>query len=251
MSSPAPVGVFGDHNGVGCALAAGLADRGHGVALVCPSAAHEAVAGCLRDLEASTVATFPCADDATGIAQALDSARRSLGSLTGVVDASSPGAAGVPAELAGMADDEWEDRTAAPLRQALHRLQGCHHSLHGTGGHVVLILPSLSLTGAPGLVAWASVTEGRRALAKAAARAWGGAGITVNCVAVPAAMLAAGDGGTAPPSLDRPGLPPPSLGGPPDARRDVAGVVSHLVGSDLSVLTGQTVAVDGGVWMAP
>ncbi len=42
-----------------------------------------------------------------------------------------------------------------------------------TGGCLVLLVPTLSLVGAAGYGPWAAVTEGQRALAKAAARAWG------------------------------------------------------------------------------
>ena len=55
----------------------------------------------------------------------------------------------------------------------------------------MLLVPTLSLVGAAGYGPWAAVTEGQRALAKAAARAWGSRAVTVNCVAVPGPLLMA------------------------------------------------------------
>jgi NAD(P)-dependent dehydrogenase (short-subunit alcohol dehydrogenase family) len=106
----------------------------------------------------------------------------------------------------------------------------------------------LSLVGAAGFGPWSAVTEGQRALAKAAARAWGGRTVTVNCVAVPATLLAPGWDHDAPP--DRPGQPAPALE-PPDLRGDVASVVRTLLSPSWRSVTGATVGVDGGVWMAP
>jgi len=37
----------------------------------------------------------------------------------------------------------------------------------------------------------------------------------------------------------------------PAARADVAGVIAALAGDEGSVLTGQTIGVDAGVWMTP
>jgi 3-oxoacyl-[acyl-carrier protein] reductase len=114
---------------------------------------------------------------------------------------------------------------------------------------MVVVLPSLSMSGAPGMVPWTTVSEGQRAFAKVAARAWGAEGITVNCVGIPAHLLAhpAGEATV----LDRPGLPSPSLGRLPDVRSEVAGAVGGLLGSGLPFVTGATLAVDGGVWMTP
>ena len=117
---------------------------------------------------------------------------------------------------------------------------------------MVLVVPTLSLVGAAGFGPWSAVTEGQRALAKAAARAWGALAITVNCVAVPAALL------TTPPTdgddpefpLHRPGQPPHALGRP-QLRAEVSGVVAALVSPAWRAVTGSTVAVDGGVWMTP
>jgi 3-oxoacyl-[acyl-carrier protein] reductase len=147
-------------------------------------------------------------------------------------------------ELASLDADAWTTAAEAPLKQALHVLQAAHLCLRDDGGRIVILLPSLITNGSAGLAAWTAAAEGYRAMSKAAARAWGGEGITVNCVLVPA-DLAVGE------SVDRPGLQPPALGRAPEILSDVAPVVAGLLGDDFAAITGMTIAVDGGVWMTP
>ena len=170
----------------------------------------------------------------------LDDAPDSVGS---VVDAGPVAVPPVVSELATLDADGWRASAEAPLRRALHVLQQSHRRLP-FGGHIVGLLPSLVTSGAAGLVPWVAAAEGYRSLLKAAARGWGRDGITVNCVLMPADLIA----GT---SLDRPGLQPPALGRAIDVSSDVAGVVAALLGGGMSAVTGQTIAADGGVWMTP
>ena len=170
----------------------------------------------------------------------LDDAPDSVGS---VVDAGPVAMPPVVSELTTLDGDAWRALAEAPLRRALHVLQQSHRRL-SSGGHIVVLLPSVVTSGAAGLVPWVAAAEGYRSLLKAAARGWGRDGITVNCVLMPADLIA----GT---SLDRPGLQPPALGRAVDLHSDVAGVVAALLGGGLSAVTGQTIAADGGVWMTP
>jgi NAD(P)-dependent dehydrogenase (short-subunit alcohol dehydrogenase family) len=103
------------------------------------------------------------------------------------------------------------------------------------------------MSGAAGLVAYTAAVEGQRLLAKSAARQWGSHGITVNCVA-PAPSLGAVDE-----TAGRSHLPltPAPLGGPGDAETDLGPVVVFLASDAGHFVTGATIALDGGVWMAP
>lgn len=159
------------------------------------------------------------------------------------VDAGPVAVAPVIAEITSLDALAWQSLAEAPLQRALHVLQAARRRL-ATGGRIVVLLPSLVTTGAAGVVPWVAAAEGYRALAKAAARTWGRDGITVNSVLVPADLVT----GT---TLDRPGLQPPALARTIDVKSDVAGVVAALVGDDARAVTGQTIAVDGGVWMTP
>ncbi|HEX3901119.1 MAG TPA: SDR family oxidoreductase, partial [Mycobacteriales bacterium] len=138
--------------------------------------------------------------------------------------------------------DTWERQAEQPLRRALHVLQAAHLCLRGSGGRIVVLLPSFVMSGAADVVAWASAAEGYRSLTKAAARAWGDEGIAIKSVLIPASL-------TADSALDRPGLQPPALGRVPDLESDVAPAIAALLDERLDVVTGLTLAVDGGVWM--
>jgi 3-oxoacyl-[acyl-carrier protein] reductase len=126
-------------------------------------------------------------------------------------------------------------------------MQEAHRRLLGRGGRIIVLIPTIAMTGAAGLAPWACVADGQRALVKSAARVWGGEGITVNCVAVPASLMAQGVGGV---DVSRPDLQQPALPDP-DARRDLAGVVAALCRAEFGAVTGATIGVDGGRWMTP
>jgi len=182
---------------------------------------------------------------------ALGAVAQRLGRPDGVVVASvgtPPTPSGAVAELE---PDAWTARVELPLHRTLICFHGTLGILRAEGGSMVLLVPTLSLVGAAGFGPWAAVTEGQRALAKATARAWGCHAISVNCVAVPAVLLAPSTGGDRGGfSLHRPGQPPPSFG-PPQMRVEVSGVVRSLLSPAWRPVTGATVAVDGGVWMTP
>ena len=137
--------------------------------------------------------------------------------------------------LAATAEAEWDARCDAVLRSARWSCQAAHGLMVGRGGgRIVLVTPTAGLVGRAERVALATAGEGMRSLTKVAARQWGTAGITVNCVAV---AVDPGDDGPLPPALGR------RL----DIRRDVGAVVSLLASE--SALTGVTIPVDGGVVM--
>jgi NAD(P)-dependent dehydrogenase (short-subunit alcohol dehydrogenase family) len=145
-------------------------------------------------------------------------------------------------ELALTDAETWQRQAEQPLRRALHVLQGAHQCLRESGGRIVVLLPSLVMSGAAEVVAWASAAEGYRSLVKAAARAWGGEGITIKSVLIPASLTAGS-------AVDRPGLQPPALGRVPDLQSDIGPAVAALLDERLDVVTGLTLAIDGGVWM--
>ncbi len=228
------------------------------VAAVDGRAGAELAAG-LGDLGAAVTAV---ADSTLGrrhdFGVALDTVARRHGVLDAVVVASVGTGPTRRGEVARLDAQAWRARVEIPLHRSLVCFQGAFDALRAGGGTMVLLVPTLSLVGAAGFGPWAAVTEGQRALAKAAARAWGGDGVTVNCVAVPAALLDTADavpppsahGGGAQAPFDRPGQPAPALAHP-DVRSSVAAVVHTLLSPAWRAVTGATVAVDGGVWMTP
>ena len=202
---PAPsVAVVGADTGAGAALAAGLEDLG------------------------ASVVTLPGAVLARGVGfrAALDDAGRGAGALDAVVIASVGTGPTLPGALSELDADAWHARVEVPLQRTLVGFQGAYGALRAGGGTLVLVVPTLALIGAAGFGPWAAVTEGQRALAKAAGRAWGPSAVTVHCVAVPAALLVRDPaptgagvlppvtrrGSTGPGSL-RPRSTPPTCGG--------------------------------------
>lgn len=156
-----------------------------------------------------------------------------------------------PTDIVDLPVEEWVRLGQQPLRdffqwcQAVSGLVGPGNS---RSARVIVLVPSMALAGSPGLVAWASAAEGQRSLTKALARAWGTRGITVNTIAVPAAVLT-GHSSNEPAPLDRPGLQPLSLPALPTLRNEVAGVLASLLEPAWAAVTGATLAVDGGQWM--
>jgi NAD(P)-dependent dehydrogenase (short-subunit alcohol dehydrogenase family) len=174
---------------------------------------------------------------------AFDNAVAAVGALDTVVWASTAPELTHPAALGDVDESRWRDVVGGSLQRYVEFLQAAERRLHGRDGRLVVVVPTLGLAGAAGLVAWATVAETQRSLAKSAARVWGAHGITVNCVAVPPSLLAAEAGDLARADLQRAALPDPDLG------RDAAGAIASLCGTGMAAVTGTTIAVDGGRWM--
>lgn len=161
---------------------------------------------------------------------------------------------GEPTDIAELPAEDWVRLAQQPLRDFFQWCQAVS-AIVGPGqdrpARVIVLVPSMALAGSPGLTAWTSAAEGQRSLTKALARAWGIRGITVNAIAVPAAVLTgqANHGNDDDVPLDRPGLQPLSLAGLPTLRNEVAGVLASLLEPAWAAVTGATLAVDGGQWM--
>lgn len=135
----------------------------------------------------------------------------------------------------------WEDT----MRSAVAVLQASFTSLRGEGGRVIVVTPTIALSGAPRLAPYAMALEAQRLLAKSAARQWGADGIVVNCLApapdqVPIEVR----------SVDM-SLAAPAFTGLGDPETDLGPVAAFLASDAAHYVTGVTVCVDGGVWMAP
>jgi NAD(P)-dependent dehydrogenase (short-subunit alcohol dehydrogenase family) len=178
-----------------------------------------------------------------GAADAVASAVAEVGRPHAVVHAAVEAAGLEAMPLVDVDDDRWWAVWEATMRSTLWLCQAAHPHLAGNDGRLVFLTPTLSMSGAEGYVALAAAVESQRLLAKATARQWGVDGITVNCVAPSPAVLGLDVGEMA--------LSAPALGRPGDPEADLAPIVAFLCSAGSHFLTGATLSVDGGVWMAP
>jgi NAD(P)-dependent dehydrogenase (short-subunit alcohol dehydrogenase family) len=223
-----------------------------------PVMAHRAPSG-IADRRAFVVGTEPALDplarglrrQGLGVAvcdwptrydDAFDAAIQALGQCQIAVWAWTPAALAVPTAVAEVDETAWESMVGSTLRSYVEFLQAAERRLRNLGGRVIVVVPTIAMSGAANLVAWATVAEGQRAMAKSVARVWGARGITVNCVAIPTALLV-----NATEDLDRPNLQQAALAEPDLA--DVAAAIATLCSDGFAGVTGTTVGVDGGRWI--
>ncbi|MGI8796280.1 MAG: SDR family NAD(P)-dependent oxidoreductase [Acidimicrobiia bacterium] len=176
----------------------------------------------IEDAGATVVVVDGPIESRAGAARAFADA----GAVDAVVHALVDPDALVNAELVDIDEPTWDRRCEAVLRTALWCCQAAFAAFDERGGRIVLVTPTVGLTGGVGLAPYATAVEGMRSLAKSAARQWRSRGVTVNCVA-------------------------PRIDGAPDLRTDVAPVVAMLLADSAHIVTGATLVVDGGLVMAP
>jgi NAD(P)-dependent dehydrogenase (short-subunit alcohol dehydrogenase family) len=133
----------------------------------------------------------------------------------------------------------------------LYFMQAAFEQLKANRGRVINVGSIAGVRGDAGFGAYAMAKESVRALSRAAAREWGPLGITVNVVC-PYAESPGIDymiehnpehihALTADTSLKRLGR----------SEQDVGRTVAFLASEDGGYITGQTIHVDGGMWIAP
>lgn len=130
-------------------------------------------------------------------------------------------------------------------------MQAAFEQLKAHRGRVINIGSVAGIRGDAGFGAYAMAKEAVRALSRVAAREWGPLGITVNVVC---------------PYSDSPGIDYMLENNPEhidmltadtalkrldSSERDVGGAVAFLASEAGSYVTGQTINVDGGIWIAP
>jgi 3-oxoacyl-[acyl-carrier protein] reductase len=130
-------------------------------------------------------------------------------------------------------DDAWE----RPMRATISAMQDAYRS---GAKRIVVVIPTLAMSGGANFAHVAAPAEALRVLVKSAARQWGADGVTVNAVAVDPASFVDDPEATGPTSIA-----PPALGGSGDERN----IIEFLCSDQSAQMTGQTLTVDGGVWM--
>jgi NAD(P)-dependent dehydrogenase (short-subunit alcohol dehydrogenase family) len=147
-----------------------------------------------------------------------------------------------------LTEQQWIDACEATLDGAYRLSQAAYPHLRTAQGRFVFVVPAFGMGGAEGYAPYAAAAEGIRSLAKGIAKTWGRDGITVNTIAVAAENLLDEDAAVA--ATKALSLSPPALGRPGDPAGDLAPVLSLLCSPDAGFITGATLVLDGGVWMA-
>lgn len=129
----------------------------------------------------------------------------------------------------------WQDTLDAAVATCIR----ARERFGSSGGRLVLTIPTIAMAGGDHYAHWAAAAEGVHLLAKSATRQWGPDGITANVLAVGPAEVLADPEAAGPVSIASPALP--------DA--DPAGVLTFLCSPAAAHLGGQTLVVDGGLWM--
>lgn len=196
--------------------------------------------------------TGPLADE---IAEALSqtatqtSTPATLDLLVYVCPSSTTSTQTEPTPLVEMSPQQWATGAEDVLADALANLKSLHQPLKAAQGQVVFVIPSFAMSGAEGFAAAATAAEGLRALAKSVAKQWGADNIRVNTIALDPQHFIPGPAGERLSQVM--GLAATSgFGHPGDIAQDIAPAIAMLQSPQAHFLTGATLTLDGGVWMA-
>ena len=149
--------------------------------------------------------------------------------------------------LATMKEEAWDQVMTVNLKGAFNCIKaGCRPMMKQRWGRIVMITSVVGFAGNAGQVNYAAAKAGLVGLAKSTARELASRGITVNCVApgyIDTEMTS-----ELPDTVKEKLLSEIPLGilGEGD---DIAGAVAYLSSDDARYVTGQTIHVNGGMYM--
>ena len=154
-----------------------------------------------------------------------------------------------PQPLIDMSTQDWAQSCEAVLEGAIASLKTHHAALKAAQGQVVFVIPSFTMPGANGFAAVAAAGEGLRILAKSTAKQWGFDGIQVNTVALDPTHFIPGELGKQ--ISNTMGIAELSgFGHPGSIAEHIVPTINMLQNQNDHFITGATLIMDGGVWMA-
>lgn len=149
--------------------------------------------------------------------------------------------------MARMKEDDWDTVLDTNLKGAFICAKAASRAMmKKRWGRIVNISSVIGFAGNAGQVNYASAKAGMQGLTKSMAREFASRSITVNAVA-PGYIVTDMTSALAEEIQEKikAEIPLASLGTP----EDVAGAVAYLVGKDSAYITGQTIHVNGGMYM--
>jgi 3-oxoacyl-[acyl-carrier protein] reductase len=144
-----------------------------------------------------------------------------------------------PRPLIELTDAEFNIAWQQTMDAAIAMCLGAREAFGGRGGNIVLTFPTTAFVGGAMYAHWAAAAEGVHILTKSVARQWGPEGIAVNALALDPALVLADPDAAGPVSIAQPAVAEP----------DAADALAFLCSPEARKLAGQTLTVDGGVWM--
>lgn len=236
--------VTGASQGIGAAVAKRLAANGADVLLAARSADKlEALAALIRDQGGKATAIVMDLGDATSIKKGLESVP-SGEPITILVNN-----AGITRDnlFMRMKDEEWDDVQRVNLEGPFRLTRALvRPMMKARWGRVVNISSVVAQMGNAGQVNYVSAKAGIEGFTRALAREIAGRGITVNAVAPGFIETAMTDSLPEKTREDLLTLVPLARFG---SAEDIAGAVTFLCSADAGYITGQVLAVNGGMLM--
>jgi 3-oxoacyl-[acyl-carrier protein] reductase len=190
--------------------------------------------------------------DAEAVSAMVQEAAERLGGLDVLVNAAGLWQAGIPGYIGA---DEISFLLDTNVKATILTNQAAYAVMKGAGGRIINFGSSEAVMGSPISAVYAATKGAVQAWTRSAARAWAADNVTVNALA-PAVQTAGADrlreflGPEAGALIDQQMKMMIPLGGAlGDPVRDVGPILVFLAGSGSGFITGQLLAVDGGLMM--
>lgn len=238
--------VSGATGAIGAATARALAHTGHAVALGWRSDPEgaAALASSIGDAGGCALPVRLDLTDRASVDAAVTEVEAALGPVRVLVNNAGRTADGL---FLRMTDDDWRDVMATNLDGTFHLTRRVVPAMvRARWGRIVTVTSVVGLSGSAGQVNYGAAKAGLVGLTKSLARELAGRNITVNCVAPGYITTDMTDGLTEDVQQALKAQIPLGILGTPE---DVAASVGFLASADGKYLTGQTLHVNGGMYM--
>ncbi len=244
--------VTGAAANLGLGIVEALAEAG--VAVAIGSRRLEAAAALAARLRAAGAQAIGVRNDVCVAGDVDELVRRAVqewGRLDIVVHNASSSASSFPTAFEDIVDDSWLEQWDVGLGAAHRLARAAYHHLKASGrGRYFVMSSTQGLHGGSMNPCYASIKSGMRGFAKSLAREWGPHGILVSAIAPSALTGAAREYLERNPDFAAQIDAVTPLGRLGDPNRDVGRTIVAMCGDDWNYVTGLTLMVDGGHYLA-